>query len=965
MRPLSQRSPFIMGVLLAATAGLCADRAAADGTGPTIAVWYGPVQSFGAPGLAQRWVNVLGNVSDPDGILDITFALNDGAEQPLAIGPDRRRLLEPGDFNVEIDYADLQPGANDVRITARDGAYNPSVAHVQVNFNAGGLWPLPWTIDWTAVGNIQSVAQVIDGDWSVTPQGLHPDVMGYDRVIGIGDLTWVDYELTATITLNALDPAGYNWPSVSPGFGVTTRWGGHTDNPVRCPQPHCGWLPSGGGFWYDAGYDGPLAIFGDEVLYALRNQTLTYGVPYRFRLRVETQPDSRTFYALNVWPDGSAEPGGWQLSGYEPPAGTVSGSVILVAHHVDISIRSLSVTPLSAPPASPPQISSVQVSPQTEGATISWVTNEPTTGAVAYGLSAAYSGGSVTSGANGQNHAVQLTSLSAATTYHFQIRVTDADGETAQTTDATFNTLAAADTTPPVISGVQATAGAASAVISWTTNEPATSRVEYGLSGGYGGEVADAALATNHQMTLTGLAADTLYHYRVHSTDDAGNAATSTDRTFTTAAAPASALVSDAFEGSALDTGLWTFVNPLGDADVTMTGTQVSLDIPVTDADHEIWYDANTAPRILQAVDDFDFEFEVKFDSPLTEDLQIQGVAVEETDRDVVRAEFHHLGGVTRIYVASIFDGGYRTHRHQIVPLSAPMYLRVVRAGDQFTVSYSTDGTNFTTAAAFNQPMTVYAVGIHIGASAGVAHSAVADYFLDLSTPVTPPPPPPPPPPGEDCNENGVDDADEIASGAVDDCNATGIPDVCELAGDDCDANGVPDECDPDGDGDGAIDACDGCPADGAKTSAGICGCGESDADADGDGVADCIDNCPQTANAEQADCDGDGTGDACAGGADCNANGVPDACDIAVGQSADADGDSIPDECAPAATGIFEAGTAPADGTYRRVSFAQRYVAPVVVCTINYSANDLPVVPRVRNVTADGFDVRLQNPAG
>ena len=38
----------------------------------------------------------------------------------MTIGPSDRRLEEPGDFVVEIDYHDLQPGPNQVRLTATD-----------------------------------------------------------------------------------------------------------------------------------------------------------------------------------------------------------------------------------------------------------------------------------------------------------------------------------------------------------------------------------------------------------------------------------------------------------------------------------------------------------------------------------------------------------------------------------------------------------------------------------------------------------------------------------------------------------------------------------------------------------------------------------------------------------------------------------------------------------------------------
>lgn len=69
-----------------------------------------------------------------------------------------------------------------------------------------------------------------------------------------------------------------------------------------------------------------------------------------------------------------------------------------------------------------------------------------------------------------------------------------------------------------------------------------------------------------------------------------------------------------------------------------------------------------------------------------------------------------------------------------------------------------------------------------------------------------------------------------------------------------------------DGDGDGVGTACDECPEDGAKSAAGICGCGVADDDRDEDGAADCNDNCPQDANEDQADADEDGAGDACDG---------------------------------------------------------------------------------------------------
>ncbi len=106
------------------------------------------------------------------------------------------------------------------------------------------------------------------------------------------------------------------------------------------------------------------------------------------------------------------------------------------------------------------------------------------------------------------------------------------------------------DRVAPVISGVTAanfTAGGAD--VSWTTDEPATTRVEYGLTTAYGSffpAVPGAATETTHDLTLTGLASGAAYHFRVVSSDRAGNAAQSADGTLLTkCAAPATLAVTD------------------------------------------------------------------------------------------------------------------------------------------------------------------------------------------------------------------------------------------------------------------------------------------------------------------------------------------------------------------------------------------------------------------------------------
>ncbi len=98
--------------------------------------------------------------------------------------------------------------------------------------------------------------------------------------------------------------------------------------------------------------------------------------------------------------------------------------------------------------------------------------------------------------------------------------------------------MVAADSTPPTVTSV-APGGvtATGANVSWTTNEPSDSQVEYGTTTAYGSSTTLAtALVTSHTVAVSGLSPSTVYHYRVLSSDASGNLTTSADSTFTTPA---------------------------------------------------------------------------------------------------------------------------------------------------------------------------------------------------------------------------------------------------------------------------------------------------------------------------------------------------------------------------------------------------------------------------------------------
>ncbi len=54
-----------------------------------------------------------------------------------------------------------------------------------------------------------------------------------------------------------------------------------------------------------------------------------------------------------------------------------------------------------------------------------------------------------------------------------------------------------------------------SITIAWNTGWPADSRVDYGTGPGYGGSASDPRATTAHALTVTGLEAGALYHYRI------------------------------------------------------------------------------------------------------------------------------------------------------------------------------------------------------------------------------------------------------------------------------------------------------------------------------------------------------------------------------------------------------------------------------------------------------------------
>jgi hypothetical protein len=304
------------------------------------------------------------------------------------------------------------------------------------------------------------------------------------------------------------------------------------------------------------------------------------------------------------------------------------------------------------------------------------------------------------------------------------------------------------DTTPPIISDIQVAPGETSVTITWTTNEPATSSVAYGPSAAYeNGSVDDSALVTEHTITLTSLIPGSIYHYQVTSVDGSGNAASSSDLNFRTSGV-SPGIVSDDFNACSLDAQIWEFIDPLGDATLTMVGTYtddawVSISVPAG-VQHTMSSSNQDAPRIMQPVNDTDFEIEVKFESALNATYQLQGVLIEEEENQhFLRFDFFSDSPHTKIFAGVYDDGSFSSRIHQVVAGTdvAPLYMRVRREGDQWTQSYSFDGDDWTTSGSFEHALTVSKVGAFVGNSDDTdppAHTAFIDYFFNTVSPIIP-----------------------------------------------------------------------------------------------------------------------------------------------------------------------------------------------------------------------------------
>ncbi len=319
-----------------------------------IQVWYGDRQAFARRGLPQRWVNVLGRVREPGEGTALSYSLNGGELLPLSLGPDGRRMPGIGDFNVEIDHADLEVGENEVVLRLQDGDEVVEERTVMLTYEGNTRCPLPLVVDWQD-DEWPAGVQVVDGLWRCGGGKAVPREIAYDRVLALGDMHWRDYRVRFPVTLYGVNACCYERPSNGYAVGIVVRWQGHHD---QGPDDYCSGQPRYA--WYPAGALGVLAgrcgtpqrvsLNGWDGVRPIAEQllpdgdTIVFGRPYELSMSVRSRPGRTSRYAFSVRPPGGDE--AWRLEADGKPGELEQGAVVLFSHHMACSFGTVTVDPL-------------------------------------------------------------------------------------------------------------------------------------------------------------------------------------------------------------------------------------------------------------------------------------------------------------------------------------------------------------------------------------------------------------------------------------------------------------------------------------------------------------------------------------------------------------------------------------------------------------------------------------------
>jgi hypothetical protein len=307
--------------------------------GLAIEIWHDDHLDVGGPaaaGLPQELANVLGRVWFTGALVSASYRVNDGPTTALPLGATSTRLASRGDFNIEVPVDSLAPYPTEnhvfISVTGTEGAVERDVSVVR---RAPKVSAPSLDLDWSTLQNISElddVAAIVDGHWDLRPTGVHVAQMGYDRLIAVGDRSWPpSYEVTAEVTLHDFRNYG--------GLGIAIGWQGHTGSAT----PRTGWPLEGLGWvrYLPEGPEAQIMTFQQNEI-ARKAVSMQVDAAYLYKVRSDRLGNGLARFSMKFWPRGTSEPADWTLQKDVPER---AGSVLLVAHHAEVTWETLRVAP--------------------------------------------------------------------------------------------------------------------------------------------------------------------------------------------------------------------------------------------------------------------------------------------------------------------------------------------------------------------------------------------------------------------------------------------------------------------------------------------------------------------------------------------------------------------------------------------------------------------------------------------
>ncbi len=209
--------------------------------------------------------------------------------------------------------------------------------------------------------------------------------------------------------------------------------------------------------------------------------------------------------------------------------------------------------------------------------------------------------------------------------------------------------------------------------------------------------------------------------------------------------------VSDDFSGSTLNRSIWTLIAPAGGSANVANGS-LTLSVP-GGSNHDPLVGGDHAVRVIQTIPNANFSVAAKFNTAVKAGYQSEGILVSQDGSNYLRIEAMSDGYGSSLFVSSVANRS-QTVQLQLgyLQLGPPFWLQVARAGNTYSVSYSTDGKTYSSAVSFANPLKAVHVGVYASNYNGNPANAQAlqaqvDYFYNTANSQGPNPPPPPPTP--------------------------------------------------------------------------------------------------------------------------------------------------------------------------------------------------------------------------